>query len=67
MFGKIALFELRYQFRNPVFWVAAIIFFLLTFGAATSDDIQIGGGGNITSFGGIIGNDGNNTGRNIGL
>lgn len=49
MFGKIALFELRYQFRNPVFWVAAIIFFLLTFGAATSDDIQIGGGGNINA------------------
>jgi ABC-2 type transport system permease protein len=49
MFGKIALFELRYQFRNPVFWVAAVIFFLLTFGAATSDDIQIGGGGNINA------------------
>ncbi|GAA4641603.1 M1 family metallopeptidase [Pontixanthobacter gangjinensis] len=49
MFGKIALFELRYQLRNPVFWVAAIIFFLLTFGAATSDSIQIGGGGNINA------------------
>ena len=49
MFSKIALFELRYQFRNPVFWVAAVIFFLLTFGAATSDDIQIGGGGNINA------------------
>ncbi|WP_374406471.1 M1 family aminopeptidase [Pelagerythrobacter sp.] len=47
MFAKIAGFELRYQFRNPVFWVATILFFLLTFGAATSDDIQIGGGGNI--------------------
>ena len=49
MFGKIALFELRYQLRNPVFWVAAIIFFLMTFGAATSDSIQIGGGGNINA------------------
>lgn len=47
MFAKIASFELRYQFRNPVFWVATILFFLLTFGAATSDDIQIGGGGNV--------------------
>ena len=47
MFAKIAAFELRYQFRNPVFWVATILFFLLTFGAATSDDIQIGSGGNV--------------------
>ena len=44
MFGKIALFELRYQLRNPVFWVATIIFFLLVFGAMASDDITIGGG-----------------------
>ncbi|WP_298464921.1 M1 family aminopeptidase [uncultured Erythrobacter sp.] len=49
MFGKITAFELRYQLRNPVFWVAAVIFFLLTFGAATSDDIQIGSGGNINA------------------
>ncbi len=47
MFGQIALFELRYQLRNPVFWVALVIFFLLTFGATTSDDIQIGSGGNV--------------------
>ena len=47
MFGKITLFELRYQLRNPVFWVAAIIFFLLTYGAMASDDITIGGGGNV--------------------
>ena len=47
MFGKIALFELRYQLRNPVFWVATIIFFLLVFGAMASDDITIGGGGNV--------------------
>ncbi len=49
MFGKITAFELRYQLRNPVFWVAAVIFFLLTFGAATSNDIQIGSGGNINA------------------
>ncbi len=47
MFGKITAFELRYQLRNPVFWVAVVIFFLLTFGAAASEDIQIGSGGNI--------------------
>lgn len=47
MFGKIARFELGYQFRNPVFWVVAILFFLLPFGAMTTEQIQIGGGGNI--------------------
>jgi len=47
MFGSITAFELRYQLRNPVFWVVAILFFLLTFGAMTVDQIQIGGGGNI--------------------
>ncbi|WP_210431372.1 hypothetical protein [Iodidimonas gelatinilytica] len=47
MFGKIAAFELRYQFRNPVFWVVVILFFLLTYGSITVDQIQIGSGGNI--------------------
>ena len=47
MFGKIAAFETRYQLRNPVFWVALVIFFLLTFGATASSDIQIGSGGNV--------------------
>ncbi|MEQ8772678.1 MAG: aminopeptidase, partial [Erythrobacter sp.] len=47
MFGKIALFELRYQLRNPVFLAALAIFFLLTFGATASEDIQIGSGGNV--------------------
>ncbi|MFT7288393.1 MAG: ABC-2 type transport system permease protein [Halieaceae bacterium] len=47
MFKHIALFELRYQLRNPVFWVVAGIFFLLTFGAMTIDNIRIGSGGNV--------------------
>ncbi len=47
MFGKIAAFEFRYQLKNPVFWVVSIIFFLLTFGATASDNISIGGGGNL--------------------
>lgn len=47
MFASIALFELRYQLKNPVFWVVAILFFLLTFGATTVEQIQIGSGGNV--------------------
>lgn len=47
MFARIARFELRYQLRNPVFWVAAVLFFLMTFGAMASESIQIGAGGNI--------------------
>lgn len=47
MFGKIAAFEFRYQVKSPLFWVVAIIFFLLTFGSVTIDQISIGGGGNI--------------------
>ena len=47
MFGSIAAFELRYQLRNPVFWVVAVLFFLLTFGATTIEQIQIGSGGNV--------------------
>ncbi|CAN5439973.1 M1 family metallopeptidase [soil metagenome] len=47
MFRKIASFELRYQLRNPVFWVVAILFFLLTFGSVTVEQIRIGSGGNI--------------------
>ncbi|SFR84597.1 ABC transporter permease/M1 family aminopeptidase [Sphingomonas jatrophae] len=46
MFLKIAGFELRYQLKNPVFWVTVAIFFLLTFGSMTIDQISIGGGGN---------------------
>ncbi|HYJ82856.1 MAG TPA: aminopeptidase, partial [Allosphingosinicella sp.] len=47
MFLKIAHFELRYQIKNPVFWVAAVLFFLMTFGAMASESVQIGSGGNI--------------------
>ncbi|RAK56443.1 ABC transporter permease/M1 family aminopeptidase [Phenylobacterium deserti] len=47
MFGKIAAFELRYQTRQPVFWISSLIFFLLVFGSVVIDQIQIGSGGNI--------------------
>ncbi len=42
MFGRIFSFELRYQVRQPVFWVTACVFFLLTFGATAADQIHIG-------------------------
>jgi ABC-2 type transport system permease protein len=47
MLVKIAAFEFRYQLKNPVFWVTAAIFFLLTFAAVTVDQVQIGSGGNV--------------------
>lgn len=47
MFRGIFSFELRYQLRNPVFWVAVVAFFLCGFGATTIDQIQIGSGGNV--------------------
>ena len=42
MLRAIAAFELRYQLRSPVFWVGCLIFFLLTFGSITVDQVQIG-------------------------
>ena len=43
MFAKVASFEFRYQLRQPVFWVATVVFFLLTFGATAADQVHIGG------------------------
>ena len=47
MFAKIAGFEFRYQLKNPLFWVAVILFGLLSFGLVASENISIGSGGNI--------------------
>src|SRR3569623_955452 len=47
MFFKIAGFEFRYQTRQPIFWVAAIIFVLLAFGAVASDNVQLGNTANV--------------------
>lgn len=44
MLLHIAGFEIRYQLRNPVFWVAVAIFFLMGFGFTGSENIQLGGG-----------------------
>lgn len=35
-------FEIRYQLRNPVFWVSIAIFFLLGFGITASENVSIG-------------------------
>lgn len=42
MLRRIALFELRYQLRNPVFWVSAAIFFLMGFGSSASANVSFG-------------------------
>jgi aminopeptidase N len=47
MLRSVAWFELRYQVKSPVFWVGCLIFFLLTFGSVTVDQIQIGSRGNV--------------------
>jgi len=47
MLAKIAAFETRYQLKNPVFWVAAGLFFLFSYGFVASDQVQIGNGGNV--------------------
>lgn len=38
----IAAFEVRYQLRNPVFWVSVFIFALLGFGLTASENVSIG-------------------------
>jgi ABC-2 type transport system permease protein len=38
----ITRFEIRYQLRNPVFWVSVAIFFLLGFGITASENVSIG-------------------------
>ena len=47
MLRHIIAFEWRYQLKSPVFWVGSLIFFLVTFGSVTFDQIQIGSRGNV--------------------
>jgi aminopeptidase N len=47
MFFGIAGFEIRYQLRNPVFWVAIAILFLLGFGLTASENVSIGTPGGV--------------------
>ena len=46
MFRHVLAFEWRYQVKSPVFAVGSALFFLLTFGSVTVDQIQIGARGN---------------------
>ena len=45
MLRHIAAFEWRYQLRNPVLWVGALLFLVSGFGATVSDYVQIGSAG----------------------
>ena len=48
MFLHILRFELAYQLKRPLLWLVAFFFALMTFGATSSDTVQIGGAiGNI--------------------
>ena len=48
MLRHIVAFELRYQLRSAAFWVTSLVFLLLAFGAAASEQLSIGGkGGNV--------------------
>ena len=40
--ASLAAFEIRYQLRNPVFWVSVAIFFLIGFGMSSSSNVSIG-------------------------
>jgi ABC-2 type transport system permease protein len=47
MLLNVARFEMRYQLRNPVFWVAIILFFLLGFGVTASENVSMGTPGTV--------------------
>jgi ABC-2 type transport system permease protein len=43
----ITSFEIRYQLKNPVFWVSVAIFFLMGFGLTASENVSIGTPGGV--------------------
>jgi ABC-2 type transport system permease protein len=43
VFAEILRFEVRYHLHTAIFWLSAALMFLLTFGAVTTDAVQIGG------------------------
>ena len=47
MLGGIISFEIKYQLKNPVFWVSIAIFFLLGFGLTASENVSIGTPGTV--------------------
>ncbi len=47
MIAGVFGFEIRYQLRNPVFWVAVFLFFLFGFGLTASENVSIGTPGSV--------------------
>lgn len=47
MLWGVARFELRYQLRNPVFWVSLLFFLLFGFGVTASEKLNIGTPGTV--------------------
>ncbi len=48
MFLAIAAFELKYHLKSALFYILLLVYFLITFGAVTSDAVSLGGGvGNV--------------------
>lgn len=45
--ASLAAFEIRYQLRNPVFWVSVAIFLLIGFGLSASDNVSVGTPGSV--------------------
>jgi ABC-2 type transport system permease protein len=45
--ASIAAFEIRYQLKNPVFWVSVLIFFLIGFGFSASENVSFGTPGSV--------------------
>ena len=43
MFTAIASFELKYHLKAALFYILLLVFFLITFGAVTSDAVTLGG------------------------
>jgi ABC-2 type transport system permease protein len=43
MFGEIIRFEILYRLKQPIFYLFALIFTIMTFGAVSSDSVQVGG------------------------
>lgn len=47
MFALMTRFELRYYLRQPSFYVVSLLLFLISFLSVASDNVSIGGGGEV--------------------
>jgi len=43
MFKAITSFELKYHLKGPLFYILLLVYFLITFGAVTTDAVTLGG------------------------